>query len=82
MLNIVPANIDQDKDIIQELFWEYLSWANASLNEEFQINFDIKSSLKEDMEHLQKYFPPTGLLLLAYQENKTAGIACMKKDRK
>lgn len=79
MTRIEQATIDQDQNKIKELFWEYLSWANSRLNELYQIDFDISTMLKNDMENIQKYFPPAGQLFLAYQENHPVGIACMKK---
>lgn len=79
MSRIEQAIIDQDRNKIKELFWEYLSWANTRLSEEYQIDFDIQSMLENDMQNLQKYFPPAGRLVFAYQDEHTAGLACMKK---
>jgi len=31
--------------LFRELFWEYLQWANAKVNEEFGVSFDIMSGL-------------------------------------
>ena len=64
---------------IRELFWEYLQWANAKLNEEFGVNFDIAAMIERDMVELAKFLPPSGRLLLGHCDGQIAGIACMRK---
>ena len=78
MVKIITANKDLYATQVRELFWEYLQWANARVNAEFGVNFDIKTMLEEDMQHLDKFMPPNGRLLLCYVEDHLAGIACMK----
>lgn len=79
MIQIKHVDINTDLTTVRELFWEYLSWANSKLNEEYQISFDIKDMLENDLEHIQKYLPPVGLIYLANHDNQAVGIACMKK---
>jgi GNAT superfamily N-acetyltransferase len=79
---IHQAETDKDQALIRELFWEYLEWANTRLNEEYGINFDIKSMLEQDMAKLEVYLPPYGRLLLAIEGGHVAGIACMRRIRK
>ncbi|MBN2029739.1 GNAT family N-acetyltransferase [bacterium] len=71
--------MDKDRAVIHDLFWEYLKWANSRLNDEYDIQFDIKSIVEQDMRKLDIFFPPTGRLLLANTENGTVGVACMRK---
>lgn len=78
MIQIITANRDQHAQPIRELFWEYLQWANAKVEENFGVSFDIASMLEEDMSTLGKFMPPKGLLLLGYAEEQTMGIACLK----
>ena len=66
---------------MKELFGEHLAWANLRLNEEYGINFDIESMLKQNMLELDKFLPPQGRLLLAIQDEEVAGLACMQKIR-
>jgi len=63
---------------IRELFWEYLQWANPKLMDEFGVSFDIESLIESDMQHLDKFMPPAGRLLLGYAEGRLAGVACLK----
>jgi GNAT superfamily N-acetyltransferase len=78
-IEIIIANRDQHAPQISELFWEYLQWANARINDEFKISFDIATLLEEDMKSLGKFMPPDGRLLLGYTNGHPAGIACLKK---
>ena len=75
---VIVADTEQHAPQIRELFWEYLQWANARVQEEFNVSFDIATMLEEDMQNLDKFLPPKGRLLLGYVENDLAGIACLK----
>ena len=73
---------DPDRSLVRELFWEYLQWANARVNEEFAVDFDIASMLEQDMETLEKFEPPSGRLLLATtMAGQVVGIGCLKHLR-
>ena len=78
MIQIVRANIAQHTQPIRELFWEYLQWANAKVEESFGVSFDIATMLEDDMNTLDKFMPPKGRLLLGYMEDQAMGIACLK----
>jgi ribosomal protein S18 acetylase RimI-like enzyme len=79
MIQIIIANQEQHTQSIRELFWEYLQWANAKVEENFGVSFDIAVMLEEDMNTLDKFMPPKGRLLLGYVEDQPMGIACLKK---
>ena len=78
MSQINIANENQHIQAIRELFWEYLQWANAKVEENFGVSFDIATMLEEDMNTLDKFMPPKGRLLLGYMEGQPMGIACLK----
>lgn len=77
-IQVIIADQEQHAPQIRELFWEYLQWANARVNEEFKVSFDIATMLEGDMQDLGKFMPPSGRLLLGYVGNDLAGIACLK----
>jgi hypothetical protein len=79
MLQIYQAETDEQMAHVRTLFWEYLQWANASVNSEFGVTFDIASMLEQDMRTLAKFAPPHGRMLLAEFENQIAGIACLRR---
>jgi GNAT superfamily N-acetyltransferase len=81
MLSIYQADPAEDRAHVQELFWEYLVWANAGLNEAFGINLDIEQLQKDAMRKLQVFYPPQGRLLLVDQDDRVAGVACMHQIR-
>jgi GNAT superfamily N-acetyltransferase len=76
---VIVADEIQHAPQIRELFWEYLQWANANVNREFQVSFDIVTMLEGDMQDLSKFMSPHGRLLLGYSGTNLAGIACLKK---
>lgn len=78
MIQIIITNREQHAQPIRELFWEYLQWANAKVEESFGVSFDIATMLEEDMNSLEKFMPPKGCLLLGYVEDQPMGIACLK----
>jgi GNAT superfamily N-acetyltransferase len=75
---IFQADPIQDTDKVRELFWEYLQWANARVNENFGVSFDIKTMLAEDMVTLDKFLQPKGRLLLCERLEELAGLACLR----
>jgi len=81
MAKFVQAKTGEDILRVRELFWEYLQWANARVNEEFGVNFDIEAMLEDDMDRLDIYLPPDGRLILVSEESKSAGLGCLKKTR-
>ena len=78
MIQIITAHPNQHAQPIRELFWEYLQWANAQVQENFGVSFDIAAMLEEDMNTLDKFMPPKGRLLLGYMEDQPVGVACLK----
>ena len=78
MIQIIIANQEQHAQPVRELFWEYLQWANAKVEDNFGVSFDIATMLEEDMNTLGKFMPPKGRLLLGYVEEEPMGIACLK----
>ena len=78
MVKLITATEGQHAQPIRELFWEYLQWANAKVEEIFGVKFDIVAMLEEDMNTLEKFMPPKGRLLLGYVEDQPMGIACLK----
>jgi GNAT superfamily N-acetyltransferase len=78
MIRIIKADRKEPAQHIRALFWEYLQWANAKVEENFGVSFDIASMLEEDMNTLDKFMLPKGRLLLGYVEDQPMGIACLK----
>ena len=78
-ISILQARPAEDVQIVKELFWEYLAWANDMNEREFGLRLDIAKMLEEDMVNLGKFMPPDGRLLLAQNDDFTAGCVCLKR---
>ena len=81
MVSIRQAELDHDQAVIQDLFREYLEWANARLSEEYGFTFDVEVALSEGMAKIDEFLPPDGRLLLVMEGTSDAGIACLRKNR-
>lgn len=80
-IRISQAQPVQGAQVVRELFWEYLTWANDMNAREFGLRLDIAKMLEEDMLDLGKFMPPDGRLLLAQDDGLIAGCICLKKLR-
>ncbi len=79
MIDLVTADKNRNQSEIRELFGEYLEWASARVNQEFNANFVAATFLEDSMQRLDDFMPPSGLLLLAYADGQLAGIGGLKK---
>ncbi|NDJ62363.1 MAG: GNAT family N-acetyltransferase [Chloroflexi bacterium] len=79
LLTVYHFTAEMDPKGVRALWLEYLTWANAGLNEHFGINFPIHEMIEEDMRTIGKFLPPDGQLLLALADGQLAGVACMKR---
>jgi GNAT superfamily N-acetyltransferase len=73
------TNDEADTTAVRQLFWEYLQWANARVQDEFAVSFDIASMLDMDMQTLDKFAPPDGRIVLAIHEGSVVGLGCLKR---
>lgn len=77
-VEVLQADMVKDGESIRSIFWEYLSWANERLKQEFGISFDIATMLEEGMAELENFMPPHGRLLLARHATEVVGCACLR----
>jgi putative acetyltransferase len=71
MINLIQAQSARNVDTARALFLEYQQWLGLSLC--FQ-NFD-----KELAELPGKYAPPTGRLILAFEDDEPMGCVALRK---
>lgn len=79
MLKTIVAEIDIHRQLIEELFKEYLAWANARASDEFNVSFDINAVLKQDLKKIHQFMPPEGCLLLGEYEANLAGCVGLRE---
>ncbi len=78
MITIRQAGMPEDHGVIQELFAEYLRWVCPRIYQEYQAVFDAESMIVHDMETIDIFLPPNGLLLVAFDDGSPAGCACTR----
>ena len=79
-LKIYEADPTRDAAQIRDIFWEYLQWANAHVNENYGVSFDARTLLEEDMLKLGIFMPPKGRLLLSDGDGELSGLACLRQN--
>jgi len=78
MIEIVQAVMPDHEDQVRDLFAEYLRWVCPILLEKYRATFDPEAMIVHDMETIEVFLPPKGLLLLAFDEDSPAGCACTR----
>lgn len=79
MVDIRQADVDRDRESIETLWREYLSWGNAQLQALHRVRFPIEDSLQHDLASLAKFQPPDGRLLLAFEDDVAIGTASLRR---
>lgn len=77
-MTIRDVMMPDDREVLHDLFSEYLRWACARLYEEYGVVFDHEEIVVHDMETIDKFQPPNGFLLLAFEHDVPAGCACTR----
>jgi len=75
---IIQAKIPEHRQIVHDLFAEYLRWVCPRIYQEYQAVFDAESLILHDMETVDIFMPPRGILLLAFELDAPAGCACTR----
>lgn len=78
MVTIVEASIPKQRDVVRDLFAEYLRRVCSRLREEYGAVVDADSLLMHDVKTLDAFLPPRGLLFLSSAEGAPAGCACIR----
>ena len=78
MTSNVQAVLPQYTETVRDLFAEYLRWVCPRIFEEYKAVFDAESLIVHDMETIDIFLPPKGLLLLASVDDSPAGCACTR----
>jgi GNAT superfamily N-acetyltransferase len=78
-VEVREANLPDDIAAIQQLWLDYLTWGNAQMQAHFGIHpHNPAEQVHYDIQHIDKFLPPNGRLLLAFLDNKACGIGCLK----
>ncbi len=77
-LTILPAAFPEHETAVRDLFAEYLRWVCPKIYEEYRAVFDAESMIVRDMEKIDIFLPPQGILLIAMEDGQPAGCACTR----
>ena len=78
MTKIIQATFPEHRHVVRDLFGEYLRWVCTRIYEEYQAVFDPEPMIVHDMETIDLFLPPKGLLLVAFEDHLAAGCACTR----
>jgi GNAT superfamily N-acetyltransferase len=82
-MEIIKVNTYNYNTALRELFTEYLEWVLVRCEEEFKVKYFVKEMAKVAVDNslgeLDKFFPPSGCLLLCKNEDTIVATACMRK---
>lgn len=76
---VAKAEPGDSREYVEELFREYLTWANSRASSEFGVSFNINNVLNQDLNKLNQFMPPEGCLLLGKYEMRIACCVGLRK---
>lgn len=65
--------------VAQELFLEFLHWADEIILREYGVSVDADSLHDASLGEAQEFMPPSGRTYLAVAEGRPAGVGCLKQ---
>lgn len=79
VVEIRDAQLPTDIDAIRQLWTAYLTWGNDKMQMLYGVHpHNPKEAVQQDIESIDKFFPPNGRLMLAFIDGKACGIGCLK----
>jgi len=79
MAEIREASPPRDLDAVGRLWLEYLAWGNDGLESRYGFRLPVREAVDRDLESIGKFQPPDGRLLLAFEDDRAIGTACMQR---
>lgn len=82
MAHIRQADSDKDRATIKALFQEYLAWVFERIEAGYgyRPQFTLDEKVEQDVASMiEAFLPPSGRLLLAFEEVHSAGIGCLRR---
>src|SRR5262245_4033350 len=79
MAEIREASLPRVLDATERLWLEYLTWGNNGLESRYGFRLPVREAVDRDLASISKFQPPDGRLLLAFEDDRAIGIACMRR---
>jgi GNAT superfamily N-acetyltransferase len=77
-VEIRAADLPRDRTAVERLWLEYLSWGNDEMEARHGFRLPVREAVERDLATLEKFQPPEGRLLLAFDGARACGIGCLK----
>ena len=78
---IRQAEFEGDLEAVVTLWRAYLDWANDELERRVGFRLSTDDFIADDLATIDKYAPPDGRLLLAFESGRPVGVGCLKRIR-
>jgi len=78
-VEIREADLHRDLDAVGRLWLDYLTWGNDGLESRYGFRLPVQEAVDHDLATIDKFQPPDGRLLLAFEDELAVGIACMRR---
>jgi GNAT superfamily N-acetyltransferase len=79
MFEVRTADIPDDLPDVRRLWLDYLSWGNDEMERRHGFRLPVEEAVERDVATIEKFEPPDGLLLLAWDEEGVFGTGAMKR---
>jgi GNAT superfamily N-acetyltransferase len=79
MAEIREADVPRSLDDVRRLWLEYLIWGNDGLESRYGFRLPVGEAVERDLATIEKFQPPDGRLLLAFEGDTAVGTACMRR---
>ena len=79
VIEIREAELPNDIDSIRRLWTDYLTWGNDNMQMLYGVHpHNPKEAVEQDIRMIDKFLPPYGRLMLAFNNNVVCGTGCLK----
>ena len=73
------AQIPDDIESIEKLWFDYLVWGNDKMQELYGVHpHNPQEAVEQDIQQISKFQPPYGQLIIAVYEGKICGLGSLK----
>jgi GNAT superfamily N-acetyltransferase len=79
VVEVRDAELPEDRDVVERLWLEYLSWGNDELERRYGFRLPVREAIERDLATVEKFQPPTGRLVLALSGGHACGIGCLRR---
>ena len=79
VFDVRQAELPRDLAAVERLWKDYLTWGNDQLEDRYGFRLSVEEAVEHDLRTIAKFQPPDGRLLLAFDDDDTFGIGCLRR---